>query len=88
MIDPGFGATLVVGMLLFSGGFLAATLRMSGGRRAVAVMAMLAGAVVCLMAMVRHRVLDDAGLGLALVVVVGGLLLLSAPCGDQDGGQP
>jgi hypothetical protein len=88
MIDPGFGASLVVGMLLFSGGFLAAALRMSGGRRAVAVVAMLAGALVSLVAMVRHRVLDDAGLGLALVVLVGGLLLLSAPRGDQDGGQP
>lgn len=88
MIDPGFGATLVVGMLLFCGGFLAAASRMSGGRRVVSVVAMLAGALVCLMAMVRHRVLDDAGLGLAVVVLVGGLLLLSAPCGDQDGGQP
>lgn len=88
MIGPGFGASLAVGMLLWIGGFLAALLRAPGRRPSVAVVAMLAASLVCVAAMVRHRVLDDAGLGLGLVILAGGALLLSATSTDQDGDRP
>jgi len=85
MIDPGFGAWLAVGVLLWVGGFLAALLRAPSRRPSVAVVAMLAASLVCVAAMVRHRVLDDAGLGLGLVILAGGAVLLSATRPDQDG---
>lgn len=86
MIDPGFGAWLAVGMLLWVGGFLAALLRLPSRRPSVAVVAMLAASLVCVAAMVRHQVLDDAGLGLGLVILAGGTMLLCVTCNDQDGG--
>lgn len=86
MIGPGFGAWLAVAMLLWVGGFLAAMLRAPSRRASVAVMAMLAASLVCVAAMVRHRVLDDAGLGLGLVILAGGAVLLTTIGTDQDGG--
>jgi len=86
MMGPGFGAWLAVGMLLWVGGFLSALLHQPSRRPTVAVVAMLAASLVCVAAMVRHRVLDDAGLGLGLVILAGGALLLAAARSDQDGG--
>ncbi len=85
MIGLGFTAWLVLGVLLFSGGFLAAVVGPPLARREVAVVAMLAGALTSATAMVRHQVLDGGGLSLALVILVGGLVLLQTPSGSDDG---
>lgn len=84
MIALGLGAWLILGALLFAGGFLAAVL--GGGRRRlrVAVPALLAAAAVWALGLARHQVLDGDGLALAAVVVLGGgVLLMSAHRGEQ-----
>ncbi|MEZ4386249.1 MAG: hypothetical protein R3D98_01475 [Candidatus Krumholzibacteriia bacterium] len=88
MITIGFGAWLVTAVLLFTGGFLAAVIGPPAARRTVALVAMLGGAVLAVAAMVRHQILDGGGPGLALVIVCGGLALLSLASAPDRGGEP
>jgi len=83
MTDLGLAAWLTLGVLLFGGGFLAAIL---GGRERglrVAVPAMLGSAVIIALALTRHQVLGGAGSNLALMIVLGGGLMLLVADGQE-----
>lgn len=83
MIALGVGAWLVAGLLLFCWGLLAALVGRDERDDPTAVLAMLGGAVVVLGGLVRHQVLGAGGLVVALVVLVGGVMLLLAGVPDH-----
>ncbi len=77
-------AWLVAGVALFVWGLAAAVAGRLEERLGTAFLTMLGGAVLILSAFVRHEVLDGAGVPLALVIIVGGGVLLADSAPDRE----
>jgi predicted permease len=85
MIALGPGAWLVAGLLLFCWGLVDALSGRDERDDPTAVLAMLGGAVVVFGGLVRHQILGTGGLVVALLVLIGGVVLLLA--GPPDHGK-
>lgn len=84
MIQMSLTAWLSLAALLAGGGFLALASGRTPGAFRHGILATLASAALAGMALVRSQVLPLAGLGLVLVILLGGLALLSLVDADDE----